>query len=116
MGGWSRDLGILTADQVVETLRERTADLRGQWAKDEAPPIHASTVAMIAKAAEGAIAAMGGKAHLHVGASFQCDSEGKWTQNSISVTATVTTRGSEPPTPPPGPEPKRRAVGEEWEP
>jgi hypothetical protein len=91
MGGWSIDLGVVAANDVKDVLRERTGNHRAQWAKDEAHPAQAANVALLAEVLKAGVDAMGGKCHVHAGANFRVEENGD-TQNSITMTFTVSTR------------------------
>lgn len=88
--GWSLDLGVLKVEDVDDVLRARTAELRGKWARDEAHPGEAANVARVASLVKGGLEAVGGRAHVWIGASHRVEPDGS-EQTSISATVTVTT-------------------------
>jgi len=95
--GWSRDLGILTVDEVDAKVAEATnVDVIDMVAKkftreSQIAPHEQASVADVVAMAKAGITQLGGKAHVHLSASVNIGTVDGATTRSISATVTVVT-------------------------
>jgi hypothetical protein len=95
--GWSRDLGIVTADDIdAKAIEATTVEVIDHVAKKftRESQLGAHEQASLADAiatAKGGIAALGGTAHVHISGSVNIDSVNGSTTRSVSATVTVVT-------------------------
>lgn len=101
MGGWSRDLGTVTGDEIAGVAKVATANLRMGGHTDAEVALLAKAVAM----AKAGVEAMGGEAHVWMGASVRRssredpsqydDSVGGHQPSQLSVSVTISLVGKE---------------------
>lgn len=95
--GWSRDLGILTVEDVDAKVAEVTSvEVIDMVAKkftreSQLAEREQASVADVAAMAKAGITQLGGKAHVHLSASVNIGTEDGATTRSISATVTVVT-------------------------